>query len=705
MFTNDFAKYITALTDVLEMAVEGGDAVDSTARASLTHLEDDVIPNLATKAEVISGAGGGIPEAMADQRYAPIALTGTVSSLSTAVSGKADASHTHTGVYQPVGDYVVTADIAGKANTTDVATALSGKADTATTYTKTQVDTALSGKQPTGTYLVVADITGKADTTTVNTALALKSDTTHNHDATYAALGHTHTGLPTAILTTITGTETDTQVNSALLTKNTYFLKSNVSTSGTVNSNSLVYSTARANALFAPLSGSLNYAPITGSTTYATQAAVAAKADQATTYTKTEVDTALSGVSGAGLTQGAADLLYAGISHNHTGVYQPVGSYLVAADIAGKANTTDVTTALAGKSDTNHIHADMVTFDTMGAAIGEKVSLSALAGEVRAIGDPVYQPIGTYLVAADITGKANTTDVDTALGLKANQATTYTKTEVDTALTNKAPATGSTVYQAKANMLVTGAETTYPSKAYADTLYAPIGGGSNPTTFMRLREPDATSFSPTMAVNAGGIASLHWGVVSNTTPLTPFWCPANANGPFTSEGTFRTDVFSAFQNRTANTYRITMSWELGMLHKLNTTGTTSGFDPPNATVSWMAVHRGVPFDGSIYALLYYGFWAPDARVSGTTTAGNGTSYPYPIEAHGFVETSGTGALRPTHKANVTLLLGPNDMFQFRYWTLLNASVTSSYVFETSSARWSRGLPGNMNVLTLTCVQV
>ncbi|MBN1281376.1 MAG: hypothetical protein JW985_00175 [Alphaproteobacteria bacterium] len=125
--------------------------------------------------------------------------------------------------------------------------------------------------------------------------------------------------------------------------------------------------------------------------------ALAGKADQATTYTKTEVDTALT----------------------------------------GKANTADLG-ALAAKD-------NIVTTDIVDA----NVTKAKLSTDVQASLDKA----DTSLQSADLAGYATTTaldakadktttytktEVDTGLAAKADQATTYTKTEVDTALTGKA---------------------------------------------------------------------------------------------------------------------------------------------------------------------------------------------------------------------------------------------------------------------------
>lgn len=295
MFNNDFARYINAFTEVLEEAVTSGEAIDAQARAGVLHVLNDVVPTLApatgsavyaTKAEVISGAGGGIPEAIADERYAPktgslvyaakseipdVSLKANTSDVTTALAGKANVSHTHTGVYQPVGSYLVASDIAGKADSSAVTTALAGKSDTTHTHAGVY--------QPVGLYLVAADIAGKADNSAVTTALAGKSDTTH-----------THATLPSAILTT-------------------------ASPSGASDTN--VYSALESDARFATVAGA-------GITQTQADNRYLQLTDAATTYeTQSAATTALAGKSDT--------------SHTHTGVYAPATNPALGANnYAGK---------------------------------------------------------------------------------------------------------------------------------------------------------------------------------------------------------------------------------------------------------------------------------------------------------------------------------------------------------------------------------
>lgn len=157
---------------------------------------DNVGParKLARLSDLVGLGGGGstFSKTEADGLYAP--KTGSTEyatqfDVALGLAAKAEVGHTHSGLYQPWGDYLVAADIAGKADTT-------------TTYTKTQVDTALATKsdtththtgvyQPVGTYLTSADLTAalvnyalktevstKADVTYVDTQLATKANKT-----------------------------------------------------------------------------------------------------------------------------------------------------------------------------------------------------------------------------------------------------------------------------------------------------------------------------------------------------------------------------------------------------------------------------------------------------------------------------------------------------------------------------------------------
>lgn len=146
LFEVEYAR----VRDVQDLA-ETGEYGDNVGPARKLARLDDLV-----------GLGGGstFSKTEADGLYAPkIGSTeyATQFDVALGLSAKAEVGHTHSGLYQPWGDYLVAADI-------------TGKADKSTTYTKTEVDTALTTKsdtththtgvyQPVGTYLTAADLT------------------------------------------------------------------------------------------------------------------------------------------------------------------------------------------------------------------------------------------------------------------------------------------------------------------------------------------------------------------------------------------------------------------------------------------------------------------------------------------------------------------------------------------------------------------
>lgn len=356
MFTDDYLQY-----DASTLAFVTKDEAQS------TYAKKTDIPTLA----------GGLDLTLADSRYAP--KTG-----STVYATKAEIP-----------------DVTGKADTTDVVNALTGKADAShthsqyapqsTTYTKTEVDTALAGKassththtgvyQPVGSYLVAADIAGKADTTDVVNALAGKADATHNHNGTYApATGSTVYATKTEVTEATGGGLTQTAGDARYVQQANLFVGVTDITDQLYPAKQVTYSKTEVDDAIGSVYA--NVYTITDTDTLL--------GNKANT---TDVTTALAGKADA--------------THTHSGVYQPVGSYLVAADIAGKANTTDVTTALAGKADASHTHSQYASQAT------------------------------TYTkteVDTALAGKATTTHNHD--GTYAPVSTTYTKTEVDSLLT------------------------------------------------------------------------------------------------------------------------------------------------------------------------------------------------------------------------------------------------------------------------------
>lgn len=642
MFSNEFARYVDAFTDVLDEVVTSGEAVDAQARAGVTHVLNVVVPTLApasgstvyaTKDEVIAGAGGGIPEAMADARYAPItgslvyatkaeipdvsAKANTVDVVA-ALATKSDTTHTHAGVYQPAGAYLVAADISTKANTADVTTALGLKADQATTYTKSEVDTALSGKQAAGSYLVAADIAGKANATDVVALTALVA-----------------------------------------------------STSGASDSDNHVYTTKAANATFSP-AGCVNAAYMgnyVANYSYnktEMDSALSAKSDTSHThgtlpsailttaspsgasdtnvYSALESDARYASVAGAGITQTQADVRYLQIT-----------------DAASTYQTQiDTTTALAGKSNTDHTHAG------------------------------VYQPVGSYVDVSvnNLTNYYTKTSSDERYATMQNLLDSVGERVATADLPGLVAGYSDPVYQTKDNMTKVGTETTYYSGAKVDALIASLGSGSTPVTYLHLTSPNKATYNPPTLANAtADMAWMAWQVRTNTTPLTMAIGPNPTGGTQSpSVDTVTNGVYSCIHNRTANTYRVYANWRIGSTVLLDVASGT------NDIHTWMVHMSNVPNDAYLKLraqacnhtypanAIYFQF------DSTTTHAGNGQSnWPASkVRSRGIVRTK---HLAPEHVASVMFLLEPNDLLLWRYFSVPGRNASGPLFYDNTPMAW------------------
>ena len=208
---------------------------------------------------------------------------------------------------------------------------------------------------------------------------------------------------------------------------------------------------------------------------------IATKADQATTYTKTEVDTALADKANTADLGTLATMNSVGTTEiNGASVTKPKLSVDVQASL-DKADTAIQTadlseyatkTALAGKEDitnkSNNIVADTgstTKYTTVNAvesyvntALSDKADIDDLATKA----DVTYVDTQDAALTAAIADKADTTYVDTGLATKADQATTYTKTEVDTAVSTKSDTTYvDTQDAALSTAIAAKADTTY----------------------------------------------------------------------------------------------------------------------------------------------------------------------------------------------------------------------------------------------------
>lgn len=446
----------------------------------------------------------------------------------------------------------------------------------------------------------------------------------------------------------------------------------------------------------------------------------------------------------------AADARYAAVSHSHdyaatghthTGVYQPVGNYALVSqlpDISGKANTTDVTTALAGKSNVGHTHAEYApsTGSTVYATKAE-VTQATGGGLTQMAADSLYAPISGSTVYAtvaqipDISGKANTTDVTVALLNKVDQAVydsyvastatakadvTYVDTqlaakvnmsdymayaltnseiiagkvnveELTTGLAAKADVTHThSEYQTKANMVTEGSETTYYSGAKVDALLAsiPTGGASS---FLHLTSPNKATYNPEINMGWGFFC---WQVRENTTPFTLFGGPRVEPNPAwptqfsVNVGDMVPNLHNIIQNRTSDSFRIRTSWQLGSTAMLNV---ASGL---NLAYTWVQHLKNVPVDNTILHRInqsqmdpaqhnsdYASFSFDSVTSVSGTPAGTIPNFPSEsVRAYGMVDTR---HLRPYHTASAIFTFGPGDVLVMR--TGFFSGTTSTGVFD------------------------
>lgn len=316
------------------------------------------------------GGGGSVvsvnPIILTGDDIATITVNGRVSYLKYDASSKANVSdvYTKTQVDNALDDK---ADVATTYTKTEVDTELALKADQSTTYTKTEVDTELALKADQSTTYtkteVDTELALKADASTtyskseVDTALSAKADqsTTYTKTEVDTALAtkanqsttYTKTEVDTALAAKAnqSTTYTKTEVDTAVATKSTVTITPSFNTGVKVADYTI---DGVAGVIKVDKTGSdVSVTPsiLTGTTIgtitvdevdYEFKFDDSDKADAATTYTKTQVDTALSAKADASTTYTKTEVDTA---------------------LSGKADTsttytkTEVDTALAAKAD------------------------------------------------------------------------------------------------------------------------------------------------------------------------------------------------------------------------------------------------------------------------------------------------------------------------------------------------------------------
>jgi len=317
--------------------------------------------------------------------------TGGTDALSPADIGAATAGHTHTGVYSPVGHdhsgvYAPASHGHGISDVTNLQTALDGKASTGHDHSGVY---APASHNHDGTYAAAS----------------------HNHDSVYAAIGHNHDGTyaaashnhDTVYLSKTNTTEYTPTASYHPATKK--YVDDQISGSGGGDMMKSTYDTdgdGKVDA--AEVADSVPWSGVTGKPSTYTPSAH--KANHA---------------SGGSDALSPADIGAAKASHNHDGVYSPVGHdhsgvYSLVGHGHAISDVTNLQATLDGKASTSHNH------DGVYSPVGHDHDLDY--ADISHNHDGVYQAVGSYLTDLvndtspqlggdlDVNGKAITSASD-----------------------------------------------------------------------------------------------------------------------------------------------------------------------------------------------------------------------------------------------------------------------------------------------------
>ena len=301
-----------------------------------------------------------------------------------------------------------------------IADGISSLAATAVTYTKAEVDAITLLKVDTALVLTTASAGNKVVT---ETELNTKANT---------ADVYTQSQLDTALAgkanqsTTYTKTESDTNLSAKADQATTY---TKTETDGLIapKANSAdVYTKSESDTnLLTKLNTSDTVTTVDAGNKIITQTELAFKANVTDVYTKTEVDTTMGSV----LVD--SDALTAVTAGNKIATETELGLKANTADVYTQ---TQLDTALGNKADASvagKVGPSLKTVDETNIDDGKVIAYNATSGNLEFVtaADPAASSIDDETTALDSTWSS--TKINTDLGSKANQATTYTKSEVD----------------------------------------------------------------------------------------------------------------------------------------------------------------------------------------------------------------------------------------------------------------------------------
>jgi len=437
-------------TEVDALNVSLTSSVDTKASQATTYTKSEVDASLATKADQTAvdtslAAVNASLATKADQTSvdASLALKSDQTTVDAALATKADQTSVDAALATKADQTSVDASLATKADQTTVDASLATKADQATTYTKTEVDTAIAGlvdtapealdtlnelaaalgDDPDFATSVATQIGTKADQTSVDASLATKADQTTVDAALATKADQTAVDASLATKADQATTYTKTEVDSGLATK---------SDVGHTHVES-------------------DITDLDKYTQAEVDASLATKADQATTYSKTEVDSGLATKSDVGHTHVEADITDLD-KYTQAEVDASLATKADQATTYSKTEVDAIESSLTSSVDTKADQATTYTkteVDALDASLTSSIDTkadqattytktevdSAIAGLV----DTAPEALDTLNELASALGDDPdfATSVATQIGTKADQATTYSKTEVDAGLATK----------------------------------------------------------------------------------------------------------------------------------------------------------------------------------------------------------------------------------------------------------------------------
>jgi len=318
-------------------SVGGGDMLKSTY-----DTDGDGKVNAAVSADAVPWSGvTGKPSTYAPSAHKTSHATGGTDVITPADIGAATASHNHDGVYSSVGH---NHDLAYSPLGHDHSGVYAPASHTHSEYSLTthNHDGVYSpvGHDHSGVYAPASHNHAISDVTNLQTALDGKASTTHNHDSAYAAASHNH---DTVYLSKTNTTEYTPTANYHPTTKK--YVDDLVSSSGGGDMLKSVYDLDNDGKVDA--AEAADSVPWSGVT------------DKPSTYTPSAHKT--SHATGGTDALSPADIGAATASHDHSGVYSPVGHdhsgvYAPVSHSHAISDVTNLQTTLDGKASTTHNH-------------------------------------------------------------------------------------------------------------------------------------------------------------------------------------------------------------------------------------------------------------------------------------------------------------------------------------------------------------